>query len=310
MILTVTLNASVDKLYLLEKHTPNAVMRVKEVRNSAGGKGMNVSRVAARLGEEVTAMGFVGGFNGQYFESLVGRQDRIRRAFTQVASETRCCINCWDLSSGESTEYLEPGAIVSRLEAEAFVRDFTERLPLADLVVFSGSLPRGVPASFYADLIRLCHSRGKEVLLDTSGFCLQEALAACPDFVKPNIDEIASIVGFRPLANEDLTRAADIMHQKGAETVAISLGAEGVFVSCGQGRYSGKPPKIRPGNTVGCGDSMVAGFAVGRVRGEKIEDQIRLAVAVSSASALSIGTAEFLDEDLSEIKPLVKIHRL
>ena len=108
MILTVTLNTSIDKLYLMDSVQPETVMRVKEVHNTAGGKGLNVTRVAAELGEPVTAMGFTGGFNGQYLESLIS-QPLVRCAFTHVKGETRSCINCWDLSDGRSTEYLEPG---------------------------------------------------------------------------------------------------------------------------------------------------------------------------------------------------------
>ena len=120
MILTVTLNTSIDKLYLMESIHPETVMRVKEVHNTAGGKGLNVSRVAAKLQEPVTAMGFVGGFNGQYLESLIS-SPLVRCAFTHVQGETRSCINCWDLSNGRSTEYLEPGQPVTQEDIDRFV---------------------------------------------------------------------------------------------------------------------------------------------------------------------------------------------
>ena len=98
MILTVTLNPSIDKLYLMDSIRPETVMRVREVHNTAGGKGLNVSRTAAGLGEPVTAMGFTGGFNGQYLESLISNP-LIRCAFTHAEGETRSCINCWDLGN-------------------------------------------------------------------------------------------------------------------------------------------------------------------------------------------------------------------
>ena len=128
MILTVTLNTSIDKLYLMESIRPETVMRVKEVHNSAGGKGLNVSRTAAGLGEAVTAMGFTGGFNGQYLESLISGQG-VRCAFTHVAGETRSCINCWDLSDNRSTEYLEPGVPVTAEDVRHFREDFLRELP-------------------------------------------------------------------------------------------------------------------------------------------------------------------------------------
>lgn len=144
MILTVTMNTSIDKLYLMETIRPETVMRVKEVHNTAGGKGLNVSKVAAKLGEPVTAMGFIGGFNGQYLVSLIS-EPLVRPAFTPVAGETRCCINCWDLSDGRSTEYLEPGEPVTEEDIRRFLSDFDAALPQADAVSISGSVPKGMP---------------------------------------------------------------------------------------------------------------------------------------------------------------------
>ena len=194
MILTVTLNSSIDKLYLMESVHPETVMRVKEVHNTAGGKGLNVSRVAAGLGEPVTAMGFTGGFNGRYLESLI-TQPLVRRAFTHVAGETRCCINCWDLSDGHSTEYLEPGQPVTQEEIRLFLADFEKQLPAAKVVTISGSVPKGVPEDFYRELIRRCREAGIPVLVDTSGKLLIGAVAEKPTFIKPNEDEIAQLTG-------------------------------------------------------------------------------------------------------------------
>ena len=309
MLLTVTLNASVDKLYLLNQNTLGTVMRVKEVRNSAGGKGLNVSRVAAQLGESVTAMGFVGGHMGRYFESLI-TQSGIKRAFTPIAAEMRNCINCWDLSSGQSTKYLETGASVTEEEANRFLEDYAMRLPAADAVAISGSLPRGLTDDYYAALVRMGHNAGKPVLLDTSGAALLNALPAAPDFIKPNADEIAAVLGRLPQTFAEKVDAVRTLHQKGVPFAALSLGAEGVLVTSAEGVYHGVPPAIQPKNTVGCGDSMVAGFAVGMVRGLPIQDRIRLAVAVATAAALAIGTGEYADHDLQAILPKVEIHTL
>lgn len=309
MLLTVTLNASVDKLYLLEKNTAGTVMRVKETRNSAGGKGLNVSRVAAQLGESVMSMGFVGGYTGRYFESLI-TQSRITRAFTHVSAEMRNCVNCWDLSCGRSTEYLETGAPVTEEEAGRFLEDFAMRLPAADVVAISGSLPRGLADDFYAALVRMCHNAGKPVLLDASGAALKNALPAAPDFIKPNTDEIATLLGKPPQTFEEKVEAVRKLHQSGVACAALSLGAEGVLLACAEGVYHGVPPRIEPQNTVGCGDSMVAGFATGIARGLPIVEQVRLSVAVATAAALSVGTGEYADDDLQTILPKVKIHTL
>ena len=309
MILTVTLNTSIDKLYTLDALQPYTVMRVREVSNTAGGKGLNVSRVAAQLGEEVTAMGFVGGFIGQYFESLI-TQPRIRKAFTHVASETRSCINGWDMARDASTEYLEPGAPVTAEEVARFFEDFRRMLPQADSVTLSGSLPKGMPEDGYATLITLCHEAGKPVLLDASGETLRQAVGAQPDFIKPNTDEIAQLLGYAPHSQDEIIQAATRLHEGGIELVTVSLGAEGALAVCRDGVWHGKPPHIDPKNTVGCGDSMVAGFAVGQVRGWSVPDRLRLAVAVSAANALSMTTGGYAPGDLAALMPNVRIQRI
>ncbi len=309
MILTVTLNTSIDKLYMLDALKPYAVMRVREVRNTAGGKGLNVSRVAAQLGEPVTAMGFTGGHIGQYFESLI-TEARIRKAFTHVASETRSCINGWDMGRNLSTEYLEPGAPVTREEVDRFLADFRRELPGADAVTISGSMPKGVPEDCYATLIGLCRDAGKPVLLDTAGETLRRAVKARPSFVKPNAEELGQLLGFEPDGPDALTDSALELQRGGIPTVVVSLGAEGALMVCDEGVYTGKPPSITPKNTVGCGDSMVAGFAVGAVRGLPAAERLRLAVAVSAANALTMGTGSYEEEDLARLLPEVDVRRI
>ncbi len=309
MILTVTLNTSIDKLYMLQKQTPYSVMRVQEVINTAGGKGMNVSRVAAKLGEPVTAMGFIGGFTGQYFESLI-TQPEIRKAFTRIAAETRSCINIWDASCGMSTEYLEPGALVEESELARFFMDFQRQLPNADVVTISGSMPKGVPADAYEVMIRLCCDAGKPVLLDTSGVSLKSTLRARPTLIKPNTDELTQLIGSVPSSFEGLAEAAYELHRGDIPMVVLSLGAQGAVMACAQGTYWGKPPWITPKNTVGCGDSMLAGLAVGIARKRSIMEQLRLAIAVSAASALSLATGDFNPDDYHAIYPNVEIAQL
>ena len=309
MILTVTLNTSIDKLYMLDSLTPYTVMRVRAVNNTAGGKGLNVSRICAQLGEDVTAMGFVGGFNGQYFESLI-TQPHIHKAFTHVASETRSCINGWDMTCDASTEYLEPGAPVTSDEVARFYEDFLRVLPQADAVTISGSMPKGVPEDCYAALITRCREAGKPVLLDASGETLRRAADAHPSFIKPNTDEIEQLLGYAPKSLEEIIEAATRLHKGGIELVTVSLGAEGALVVCSEGIWHGKPPRIEPKNTVGCGDSMVAGFAVGQVRGWDVPDRLRLAVAVSAANALSMTTGGYAPGDLAALMPNVRIQRI
>lgn len=309
MILTVTLNTSIDKLYLMDGIRPETVMRVKEVHNTAGGKGLNVSRVAAKLGEKVAVAGFVGGFNGRYLESLVDNP-LIRCAFTHVEAETRSCINCWDLSDGKSTEYLEPGAPVSPGEVARFLDDFDRELPGADVVTVSGSIPAGTPEDIYRDLIRRCRKAGVPVLVDTSGRLLVSAADEKPTLIKPNEDEIVQLLGHPVSGPEEAARALMDLHEGGIPYAVLSLGKEGAMLACSEGVFHGKPPEIVPRNTVGCGDSMTAGFAVGFARSLPVAETFRTALAVSAASALSLFTGDFDPAEYERLLPEISIRRI
>lgn len=309
MILTVTLNASVDKLYLLDSLRPHRVMRVREVHNTAGGKGLNVSRVAALAGERVTAMGFVGGHNGALFESLITEKG-IEKHFTHVQSETRCCVNVRDQETNQSTEFLEPGNPVTPQEVQQFLSDYETQLPRADVVAISGSMPKGVPVDFYEELVKLARRYEKPVLLDSSGDALKNALSAGPTMIKPNADEIRQLLQVDIHSRNDVIAAARQLHRKGIALVAVSMGKDGVLVVSKEGVYHGITPDIPVVNTVGCGDSMVAGFAVTMARGEPLVEQIRYAVAVSTANALTKETGFFHQKDLEQLLRQVRVEQL
>ncbi len=309
MILTVTLNTAIDKFYMLERFEPYTVMRVSRVNNTAGGKGMNVARIAALGGEQVTAMGFVGGYNGQLFESLI-TQPNIKKAFTHVKAETRCCINGWDDSVKRSTEYLEPGAPVSADEVERFAQDFQRELAGAQVVTISGSMPAGVPKDFYASMIALCQEAGVPVLLDTSGESLRIAATAGPTLIKPNTDELKQLLGKDITSRGEVAAAAKALHLGGIPHVVVSLGADGAVMACKEGAFHGKPPQIAPINTVGCGDSMIGGFAVGFARGWSAEESLVYAVAVSAANALSMGTGNYDPDDLNSLMDKIIIQKI
>jgi len=309
MIITVTLNPSIDKYYEVDELLPYQVMRAKIVSNTAGGKGMNVSRVAASAGEEVTAMGFLGGHCGNYFESLVDVSN-LNCAFTKVRGETRSCINIHDLATNLSTEVLEPGEPVTAEDLARFLSDFEKYLPLADVVTISGSLPKGVKPVFYSKLICLAKEQGKKIILDSSGLALAAGIGAKPTMIKPNLHEIKQLFLEDISTTEDLIRIGQKLNAKGVEYVVVSLGEGGALMTCPEGVFSGKPPKLKTVNTVGCGDSMVAGFACGFQRGYDAEASLRFAVAISAANALTAKTGSFQEEDLKNLLKEVKIQKL
>ena len=178
------------------------------------------------------------------------------------------------------------------------------------MVTISGSTPKGASSLLYREMIQATREAGKPVILDTSGSLLEDCLLARPTMIKPNIDEIRGLTK-RPMnTRESLLRAARDLHEDGIEIVAISLGGDGSLVSCKEGVFDVKVPKIDAVNTVGCGDSMIAGYAVGMSRGLSMEETIRLASAVSAANAMRMETGFIVMEDVEALLPQINIKKI
>ena len=303
MITTVTLNASIDKAYVMQEAIENGtVMRVKEVRNTAGGKGLNVAKIAVICGAEVLATGFAGGFNGRYLESLAA-ESHVATRFCHVEGETRSCINILDPKYG-STEYLEPGFSVKEEDLARFLTEFPGVIGKSTVVTMSGSAPVGIPSDIYRRMTELAKAAGAKVILDTSGDYLKEGLQGRPFMIKPNGDEIEALLGIRAEDPEAVFRAASELRVKyGIPWVVISLGGNGAVLSCDEGVFHGLPPKLDPVNTVGCGDSMVGAFAVALERALSPREALRYAVAVSAAAAMSPLTGDYDPAVFEEIYP-------
>lgn len=309
MILTVTLNAAIDKRYVVEKLEPDQVCRVKECTYSAGGKGLNVSRVATIAGEEVIATGFVGGHAGGYIVEALDRLN-IRNDFVHIKGESRSCINIYDETNQTQTEFLEPGVVVSEDDTKKMITKYLELIDGCSIVAISGSVPKGVDSSIYMEMIQIGKEHHKKVILDTSGKLLEESIKAKPFMIKPNINEIRMLTGQELNNQEDLVKAAIKLQESGIEVVAISCGSEGSVIACEEGIYRAIVPKIHAVNTVGCGDSMIAGFAVGFSRGLSIMDTIAFASAVSAANAMRMETGFFLKEDMEKLLPKIRVEKL
>ena len=307
MIATVTLNTAVDKLYLVDQMQPYMVQRVGTCISTPGGKGLNVARVVRKTGEEVLAAGFAGGYSGGFIRKALLDQG-IGVRLTESDGESRTCINIREKATGRHTEYLEPGPQISGEALARFRRDYDSLLDESDILVLSGSAPSGVPCELYGEMVRRARERGKLVLLDTSGPCLQKGLEAGPTMIKPNSDEISQLLGFSPSLRE-LPGAMKKLSRKGIPLVAVSLGKEGVLVLHENVLYHGVPPQIETVNTVGCGDSMMAGFAVGFQRKLPVPEIIRLAVAISAASACALMTGDYAQEDFDRIYPHVLVNQ-
>ncbi len=309
MILTVTLNAAIDKRYVVEGFRTGEVNRVKECTYVPGGKGLNVSKPASIYGAEVVATGFAGGHAGAYIEDAL-KPFGIKSAFYHVNAESRSCINIWDEVNQVQTEFLEPGFTLTEEDFAGFEAKFRQLVQEAKVVAMSGSVPKGLDGTAYQRLVKIVKDAGIPVILDTSGKLLEMGIEAIPTMIKPNIDEIRMLTGKRCDDISEIIEAARAIHERGVKIVAVSLGADGSLAVGDDGIFRARVPKIDAVNTVGCGDSMIAGFALGLSKGLPLEETLRLASAISAAAAMREETGFFVMEDMEKLLPQIEITRL
>ncbi len=283
-VCTLTLNPALDMTVRADGWRPNAVNLGQELHLDAGGKGVNVASFLADWGLGVTATGLLGADNAGSFEALF-RQKGIRDAFLRVPGSTRVGVKIIDRASQQTTDINLPGLTASAALLQALDAELHTLLPGHEVFVLAGSLPPGVPAEHYAQLVARLRQAGKYVALDTSGAPLRAALNAAllPQLVKPNHHELADALG-RPLDSQaDLLAAARTLLERGAELVAVSQGEDGaLLVSRGQ-TLQARPPRVPVVSTVGAGDAMVAGLVSAHL------DRLPLADAARRSTSFSVG---------------------
>ncbi|MFM9368196.1 1-phosphofructokinase family hexose kinase [Streptomyces sp. Da 82-17] len=288
MILTVTLNTALDITYRVPRLTPHTSHRVGDVTERPGGKGLNVARVLAALGRPVTVTGFAGGATGAALRAQLAEAPGVRDALLDVAGRTRRTVAVVDERTGDTTQLNEPGPLITPDEWSRFRTAYEELLASADAVALCGSLPPGVPVGAYAQLVRAARAVHVPVLLDTSGEPLRRGIAARPDVVKPNADELAELTG----SHEPL-RATRDARRRGAHAVVASLGTDGLLAATPDGAWQAVPPARVRGNPTGAGDSAVAALVAGLADLEPWPALLTRAVALSAATVLAPVAGEF-----------------
>ncbi|MCP3805242.1 1-phosphofructokinase family hexose kinase [Allokutzneria sp. A3M-2-11 16] len=268
MILTVTLNAALDITYTVPSLVPGAAHRVLGVSQRAGGKGINVARVLHALGHPVLATGLAG---GAVLDGLA-----VPHSFSPISNESRRTVTV--VGDGEATLFNEPGPEVSAAEWQAFVDHFRSLAREATVVVLSGSMPPGVPPDGYAHLVSIVDCK---TIVDTSGVALEHAIAARPDVVKPNADELREATG-----HSSPQAGASALLRGGARAVVASLGPEGLLAVTEHESWRLAPPGALAGNPTGAGDACVAGIAAGLHTAAAWPAILREAVALSAAAVL------------------------
>jgi len=290
MILTVTLNPSVDISYPLETFQLDAVNRSKQMRKTAGGKGLNVTRVAKLMDATVLATGMIGGTVGDFIEKALTKVS-IDHDFLKTEHESRNCIAI--LHGGKQTEILEAGPVLSQKEEEAFLRKFETLVSGKKVVVISGSLPQGISLSSYQQMIEIGKRYGVRTLLDCSEQTLKEVVSSTekPYLIKPNQTELSQLLEKEVSLNPvELKGALEEELFSGIEWIVVSLGANGAFIKVRDQFYLATVPKINAINPVGSGDATMAGLAMGLAEEKTIEETIRMAMTAGVLNALESET--------------------
>lgn len=308
MILTVTLNPAVDKTYTTGALIMGNVNRMRTAMSIAGGKGINVTKVLRQYGHPVCATGFLGGYAGNFIEDYL-KKEEVDCRFIRVEGETRSNMNIL-ADNGYVTEILEPGPEIDEERQQRFLKQYDSLLDECELVVLSGSVASGLTDDIYAVLIEKAKNKGIRTILDTSGDALRKGIAAKPYMIKPNQKELEYIIGHRLVKREDIKAAALAIHAEGIAHVVVSMGKKGLLAVSGGKVFYASAGRVKALNTVGCGDSVVASYAMSVLNSERNEEAIRRAAAISAANATTLVSAEIPKEKAEDLLEHITVEEL
>ena len=310
MIYTVTLNPALDKTVEIPSLTIDSVNRITAMRTDPGGKGINVSKVIHKLGGRSVAAGILGGATGRAICSAV-QEMGLETSFCFVDGETRTNLKIIDPVNHTNTDINEPGITVSKEVLEELLSRLLANILPGDLVVLSGSLPKGAPKDTYLTWTAACREKGAKVILDADGDRLACGLEASPYLIKPNNHELSLLLGQNIETKEELAQAAkNLMARYGIAEVVVSMGAEGALYVTEETTIRAEGLKVPVGSTVGAGDSVVAALAVAKERGLSLEETVRLSTATGAANVMCSGTQAAEYEVIEGLIPQVVFHRL
>ncbi|MEI5993127.1 1-phosphofructokinase [Candidatus Enterococcus mansonii] len=299
MIYTVTLNPSIDYIVHVEGLKLGDLNRMTSDFKLPGGKGINVSRVLKRIHADSTALGFLGGFTGTFISDWL-KQEQIQTKFTTVREDTRINIK---LKAETETEINGLGPAISDEEMQE-LKQALSALDTGDIVILSGSTPASLREGFYEELIQLIKDKNAEFVIDTTGKDLFNALPQRPLLIKPNNHELAELFNTDFQTLEDIFPFGKRLLAEGAQHVIISMAGDGALLFTQDGVYQSNVLKRTLKNSVGAGDSMIAGFVGTFTKNNDPIEAFKWGVACGSATAFSddLASAELINELLSEVK--------
>lgn len=304
MIVTVTLNPSIDYvIYPDQEITPGKINRFEKSHTFPGGKGINVSRILHELGISSTATGFVGGFTGQFIVDSLEKEE-ISTAFAYVNDNTRINVK---VKGQKETELNGSGSFILEEDATAFLERF-DGMNSEDIVILSGSKARNLPDNYYQQIISHLKDKNIAFVIDTTGAELRNALSSNPLVVKPNKEELEELYDVKLDTTEDIIYHGKKLLSEGPHYVLISMAGDGALLLTDKAVYRGSVPKGKVKNSVGAGDSMVAGFVGQYSLSKDPLEAFRMGLACGSATAFSEDLAD--KETIDKVFKTVKIELL
>jgi 6-phosphofructokinase 2 len=298
-IVTLTINPSLDKSTHFSGLIAEQKMRCEKPRYDAGGGGINVSKAISKLGGSSTCVFTSGGSAGEMLEDLI-QKEKLEKIAIKTKNWTRENFIAFDNVTKSQYRFGFPGNAFSEDEKDKILQTIKELK--TDYLVISGSLNEGLPTDFYQKIAEIAKSSGAKVIVDTSGEALQKVLETGVYLIKPNIGELAKLIGVERLELNEVEKAAkNLIEKGGAEIVVVSLGADGAILVTKEETHLVKAPKVEKKSTVGAGDSMVGGMVWALSQNKTLKEVIQLGVCCGTAATMNEGTQLFKVEDVKKL---------
>ena len=302
MVVTITLNPAIDKVYHCPQLALTGVHRAERCETYAAGKGINLARGIRDLGGDAVALGFAGGHLGRMLRDLLDGEG-IPHDLTPTQSEVRLNPTIREPSAGEDLHVIEPDQPVTQDELSSFLETFQRHVGSADAVAFAGSCRPGIDAEIVKQIVEEANQAGVFSAVDSRGDPLRAATDAAPSLLKPNREELSQILQRELPTEESVVLGAEEVVKRGVGCVVASLGAEGAVLATPDGIWRAHAPTVEAANTVGCGDAMLAGLVASQLRGLPPAEMLRYGIAAGTVN-VSLDTPGHIP--LSSFEPLLE----
>ena len=308
LITTICMNPCFDKTVDIDNLKLGQLNRIRQVRVDLGGKGINVARVASRLGLDVQCLGLMGRDGATELTDLMDREN-IKHSFLEIPGHVRTNTVIWSRESQQVTELNEPGAAVTPEILGSFFKMAREKTADSDMVVITGSLPPGCPEGTYRDLLSAL--KGKKCILDTEGKELEiAAKEAHPFLIKPNLRELEATFGIELRTMRTIRDAALLFIRLGVEHAVVSMGEMGAMYVSAEKTLFSPALRVETKSTVGAGDAMIGGMLLGIEKEASMEKAFRYGVAAGAASVMTEGTQLIVLSDFERLLDQVRIQEV